>query len=621
MEHYTDTVIQVDYSLEQNTSKSITKEEFIRLAAGARNCVVGSGKNAQKFCIMHTNVGFVDLRSTNDGFKIEWLCDPFLIKGAAADDQSNYYAECEIKGKYVRIPFEQLTPDKIHATLLGKGVATKMTGYAPVALSSHFQWILSKFEAQDAEQILGWRIKDDMLTWHGSCREPPLLQRKLTLPSEDEYITALNELLRDSPALQFVLCSAAASTVLAYLSIKENIPLAPFGVSLVATSSRGKTTALQLAASVYSEPNDETVFSGFYGTQNALIHILGRHNGVAICYDESTIKNDHSSNSSFVYIFNEGKEKLRMNPDGTLKERHSWLCTALFSSENYLIDMNRIEHLGLAARIITLDELTYTKSSEHSEAIKTFAAQNYGILGEKLAALLLDNDSSEIAQGYTNIRNSLTQEFSSCQCKLTDRVSMNYSVIVLTAVLFNKLGLRIDTDSILSLCIALHEKLSSAADPGKNLIIKIFNYICCEYKNLKGIKWTTDKDGVPLKVEIIETTFEKIVTKCGYTDIPSAVKFLFNDGYIVRPESGRRKAKISIDGVPSYGYRFDLKKVEEAFGVIDDAVYSNVKRYKSTDPFSEEVLEIENDEEAVIHAGNYRIEHNKTAVIGRAYLL
>lgn len=616
----TDIIIPIDCSLDQNTSLSISNQEYIRLAAGSRDYVVGNGKNTFSYCIVHTSVGFINLVECKKGFKIEWLSDPFYIRGVVADDQNNYYAELEIKGNHVRIPFDQLTPDKIHTTLFGKGVAVKKNDRADEALSTHLQWLLSKYEAQDAGQILGWRRNADTLSWHGSCCEPPLLQRKLTLPSEDAYLVTLSNLIKDNPPLQFVLCAAAASTVLAYLSITENIPLAPFGVSLVATSSKGKTTALQLAASIYSAPTDESVFSGFYGTQNALIHILGRHNGVAICYDESTIKNDLSS-SSFVYMFHEGKEKLRMNPDGTLKERQSWLCTALFSSENYLVDMNRIEHLGLAARVMTLDEQTYTTSSVHSEAIKIFAAQNYGILGERLAAYLLGSKPAEIAQKYATIRDNLLQEFETCRCELTDRVSMNYAVIILTAELLHKVGLEIDINSVKDICVGLHDKLSLAAHPGRNLIIKIFNYICCEYKNLKGIKWTTNKDGIPLKVEIIETTFEKIVTKCGYTDIESALKFLFKDGYIVRPESGRRKAKISIDGVPSYGYRFDLKKVEEAFGTINDAVYSNVKRYKSAAHFSEEVLDIENDEEAVIHAGNYRIEHHKTAVSGRAHLL
>lgn len=608
----TDIIIPVDYFLDQNASLNISNKEYVRLASGARDYVVGNGKNAYSYCIVHTSVGFVNLAECEKGFEIEWVSDPFTIRGVVADDQNNHYAELEIKGNYVRVPFDQLTPDKIHATLFGKGVAIKKNNRADEALSAHLQWLFAKFEAQDAGQILGWRMKEDTLSWYGSCCEPPLLQRKLTLPSEDAYLTTLSDLISNNPPIQFVLCSAAASTVLTYLNITENIPLSPFGVSLVGTSSTGKTTALQLAASLYSSPDDETVLSGFYGTQNALMHVLGRHHGVPLCYDETTIKND-ISNSSFVYAFSEGKEKLRMNPDSTLKERRSWSCTALFSSENYLVDLGKIENLGLAARIITLDEFTYTRNSEHSEQIKTFAAKNYGIIGDKLAEYLLSEHSTHISENFTDIRNKTEKKLAPFHCKLTDRVSMNYAVIVMTAKLLNEIGVMIDMDSVMNICISLHKKLSASADQGKNLVIKIFNYICCKYKNLQGIKWTTDKEGIPLKVEIIEATFEEIVGKCGIAEPKNAVKSLINEGFIICPERGRRKAKISIDGVPCYGYRFNLEKVQEAFGTIDDSVYSN----KYTDKF----LEITNDEEAMIHAGNYRIESNKTAVSGRAYLL
>ena len=614
-----DAIVPITHSLDYGSSAKISIKEYISLSKNAKQYITGRGKNSEIYNIIHTSSGFMNLIRAKC-IRMQCISSQFQVVSVVVDDQKNHSAVFDVDGSIVLIPFEQLVPDKIHAALFNKGISIKGTDHADEALSMHLQWLLSKFEPESAASVLGWKCISNELSWNGCNQCPPLLQRKLSLPSENDYVQYFNNLICNCIPMQFVICSAAASTVIAYLNITKNIPLIPFGISVVGTSSSGKTTALQLAASLYSSPDDEAMFSGFYGTQNALLHILSRHQGVPMLYDESTIKNDLST-SSFIYMFSEGKEKLRMNPNGTLKTRHSWLCTALFSSENYLVDMQRMEHLGLAARIITLEDMVYTKDSEHSETIKQFAAQNYGIIGDRLADLLINADSDEIMQGYDNIRNSLVEAFEPCKCMLTNRVSTNYAVIVLTAVLMNEIGIKIDVEGVSSICIKLHEKLSANAEPGKNLVIKMFNYICCEYRNLKGIKWTTDKDGKPLKVEIIETTFERIVTKCGFSDIASAVKFLLNDGYIVRPESGRRKTKISIDGVSAYGYRFDLNKVEEAFGVINDAVYSNIKKYKSIDPFSDETLDIINDEEAIIHAGNYRVEDHKEAVGGRAYVL
>ncbi len=609
--------VPVDFTLDRFGKVQISIKKFIQLKAKSLCFIVGKGKNAVKFEIAHTNAGFVDIYTGINGTYSEWLADYFDIEGVVADEKNNHFLVIKHNGNILRLPFEGILPDKICSTFFSKGIAISKVNDAHEAFSMYLQSVINQLKVTDARQTLGWTVENDVLQWNGADSEPPYLQYHLEM-SQEEYLSEFNRLTEPSPQLQFVICSAAASTLLAYLKIKEKLPVTSFGVSLVGTSSTGKTTALQLAASLYTSPEDETVFSAFYGTYNALMKILGCHHGVVICYDETTIKNDISK-SSFVYAFTQGKDKLRLNSDSELKFRNSWNCTALFSSEEYLVDASK-DNLGIVARVITLDHLTYTTDSSHSEQIKTFAGKNYGLIGKLLSDYLILADSAEILEEYEAARTDLLNEITE-KCSLTERLTMNYALIITTSQILNRLGVLTNTDVIKQMCVILHEEVSAAANPGRNLVIKIFNYICCEYKNLKGIKWTTTKDGIPKKVEIIETTFENIISKCGVTEPKTAVKHLLDEGYIIRPEAGRIKAKLSIDGVSCYGYRFNLYKVNEAFGPIDDEVYSNVKKYKSADPFSDDVLDIVNDEEAVIHAGNYKVTDNKTAVGGKAFLL
>ena len=218
----------------------------------------------------------------------------------------------------------------------------------------------------------------------------------------------LNRLILPMSSLQFVLCAAAASTLMAYLKITEKIPADCFAVSLVGTSSTGKTTALKLAASLYSSPEDENVFTAFYGTANALNRMLGKHHGVPIAYDESTIRNSIRI-SDFIYAFTQGREKLRLDSNAQLKYRNSWACTALFSSETYLVNAER-DNLGIIARVITLDGLTYTVDGTHSEQIKAFTGKNYGYVGSLLAEHLLASDSAEILQQFQDVREELRHD-------------------------------------------------------------------------------------------------------------------------------------------------------------------------------------------------------------------
>lgn len=510
-----DNIVPVSFQLERNGETKISANEYVHLMTFARTYVIGSGKSAYSFDLVHTTTGYVNIGTKNNSTVAVWSADSFQVKGVVADEKCNHFAEIEFKGKTFRIPFEALLPAKIMETLYSKGIA--VSSMSCKVLSMHLQWLLGKFEVQDAQQVLGWKQINNELKWSGANTDPYLLQYKISETSEKAYIDKLNGFINDIPELQFVICAAIASTLLAYLSITEKIPVASFGVPL--------------------------------------------------CYDESTINNDINK-GNFVYTFVEGKDKLRLNQDSTLKKRNSWLCTALFSAETPFIDIAENDNLGLGVRMMNLENYVYTKNSIHSDEIKTFARLNYGIVGNLVSDYLLKADSAEIKKKFEEIKQAIAKEPELNKCSLTDRLLLNYALILQTSAILNELEILIDTDGIWRICIDNHNKISESAEPGKNAVIRLFNYIASNYKQLKGIKWTANKEGVPC-----------------------------------------------------YAYQFNMEKVNEAFGKINDDTFSNIKKYKEFSPFSDEVIEVVNDQEAIIHAGNYKIECNKTAVSGKAFLL
>ncbi|WP_302747779.1 DUF927 domain-containing protein, partial [uncultured Ruminococcus sp.] len=363
--------IPVGFELERFGSASIDLHEWMRLRKYALEFVVGKGVNATSFTVLHTEAGFADLASHT---QVKWLADHFELLCVAADEKHRHFLDIQYEGVIHRIPFEALLPDKICATLFRIGVAVDRTFGAYEAMSMYLQAAVAALPVEDARQVLGWK-DSNTLHWCGAAHSPPVLRAHLEMSPED-YLAELNRLILPMSSLQFVLCAAAASTLMAYLKITEKIPADCFAVSLVGTSSTGKTTALKLAASLYSSPEDENVFTAFYGTANALNRMLGKHHGVPIAYDESTIRNSIRI-SDFIYAFTQGREKLRLDSNAQLKYRNSWACTALFSSETYLVNAER-DNLGIIARVITLDGLTYTVDGTHSEQIKAFTGKNYG---------------------------------------------------------------------------------------------------------------------------------------------------------------------------------------------------------------------------------------------------
>lgn len=616
---YVDAPVQAGFKLQRHGRAEISTQDYAALMMAAKSYTIGSGKAAYTFNLVNTTEGYVTVFTTKTGAVAVWVADSFCVTAVVADGFGNHYAEIDTGIKNARIPFEAFLPQKLEATLFNKGIAVSQAQKASVALSMHLQWLFGQFEAQDAKETLGWRYNGDKLIWAGANRNPPLLKYNLTLPSQEAYIEELSELIRGCLGLQFTLCTAAASTLLAYLRMQLNLILDSFGLSLVGLSSTGKTTTLRLAASLYSSPDDESVFSGFYGTENALLHLLNRHCGVPTVYDESTIDN-RINKANFVYTFAEGAGKLRLNQDSQLKERESWLCTALFSSETPLVDLSSNDNLGLGVRILNLENTVYSRNAEHADAVKSFAAANYGIVGNMLSDFLLNAEPDEVKKDYNEVKKLLSSMEGLQRCSLTDRLLTNLAIVVHTAAILSELGIQIDIQEMCSICVQINNKVAEDADPAKNIITKIFGYINSNYKHFKGIKWTTTKDGTPTKVAIVETTFGEILHDCGIPDMKSAVNHLDKENYIIRQSKNRVKSKLSIDGSPCYAYQFDMNKVRDAFGSIDDT-FSNVKKYIGTDPFTGETLNIINDEEAIIHEGNYKIASNKTATCGKAFLL
>lgn len=618
---FPDPIIQIPFELKKFSVISINLNSYIQLCSNCGDYVVGSGKTSQSYSISHSSAGFVDINFGEKGYTARWLSDPFEISGVVVDENQNHFADITAGGVTHRIPFEELLPDKISAALYKKGIAIETADRAHEALSKHIQKILSGFDVIDARIILGWSMRGDKLVWSENSGKQPLLQSAMKEETEEAYINQLNRLIEDSEYLQFTMAAASASVLMGYLNLTEKLPVDPFGVSLTGTSSTGKTTALKLAASLFSNPDDESVFSGFNATKNAMVSMLGRHFGVPMCYDESTIRNDGFSTQDFIYIFTQGKEKARLNSDSTLKARSQWLCTALFSSENYLVDMSKNSNLGLGARIITLDQCHFTNSSKHADEIKKFAGENYGILGNMMSQKLINKSTSETVGFYQRNKEIITERLNGRCCSLTDRIVSNYAFIVTAGQILAEISVNIDIDKIIDICVDLHDALCLEAEPGKNLVIQIFNYISCNFGKHSGIKWVLNNEKRILAVDILEADFEAILAKTVKTEKKTAVRHLLDEGFIVRSEKKRIKKKISIDGAVSYGYSFDMKKVEEAFGPITDEVYSNIKKFKDYDPQYERLIEVENDEEAIIHAGNYKIRCNEETAIGRAFLL
>lgn len=614
-----DFAVPVNFTIPQNGRVSLSTNDFTSLLLHSKEYTVGSGKNQCTYAIVHTDAGYIALFVNKSGAQAEWVADHFTITAVYSDEKGNHSFSFEHNGKMSVLPFQSIIPKNIDTEFYTKGVAINTQNKMHEAFSQYLQGLLSKFEVHDAKQILGWKMKKGQLKWMGANHEPPLLQYHNSCGSETAYMEQLNGLISGCHALQFVISGTAASTVLAYLRLKEKLPVDTFGISLKNTTSKGKTTALMLGASMYSSPTDEAVFSDFYGTQNALIYELGKHHGVPLCYDETTIGNGISK-SDFVYVVSKGSSKKCLDTQRKPKERDTWLCTTLFSSETDLIDYEK-DNMGLLVRIINLENMTYTKSSRHADELKTFAATNYGIIGKLLSEWLLKADSAKIKEMYDNARSELGNTETLCKCELTDRMIANHALILITAEILNNIGLQLDIAGIKDISITAMNTTAKYADRGKYLIQKIFGFISSNYHRLKGIEWNSNSELEPIKVSIEVGTFEYILNCIKWSNAQDALKHIAKTGCLIRQSEGRYKTRTTRDKVPYYSYYFDMNKVNEQFDGNFELNFSSIKQRREWDIRTEGYINVSDDSEAIVNGYNCKINGEGRTFEGKIFFL
>ena len=88
-----DNIVPIAHSVDFDSEKKITIQEYISLSATAKQYTFGRGKNASHYLIVHSDHGFINLVRDMKSVRIEGLSSPFHIIGVIVDDQNNHSAE------------------------------------------------------------------------------------------------------------------------------------------------------------------------------------------------------------------------------------------------------------------------------------------------------------------------------------------------------------------------------------------------------------------------------------------------------------------------------------------------------------------------------------------------
>lgn len=370
----------------------------------------------------------------------------------------------------------------------------------------------------------------------------------------------IDSLVENSPGLTLAL-TASLSAALIGLFSQSGLIMDPLLLHFFGQSSSGKTTALQLAASCWGNPAmGAGLLNSWHSTDNAILARVNDNFGYALCFDESSIgERDYSS---LIYSLSQGRDKDRLGKDCQLQPQKRFATAILSSGENSLI-ANCNKNVGLRARILEFFNLNFTSSSTHSDTVKTYVSEHYGILGLAFAKALSAYSVNILWKKLLGEKKGLQSLLSEDKLPITERLCSKYALLTLTARLANKhLGLNLDTDMVYEVLIEHHNAYKEDVDQGSRAYQALLEWVIKNrgklQQNLEIVNLPVEGNIKGTTVSLLPSTFEAIMKDAGFQDI-KVISHVLRENDILRPEKKNGlQARVVINGVKTPCYRIHL---------------------------------------------------------------
>lgn len=332
---------------------------------------------------------------------------------------------------------------------------------------------------------LGWKFSDDQVSFlSGKSINTNGVASSYVGPfniepkgSYEAWRQMYREEVQGNTALEFCTILGAASPVLAYLNHYMDLGCIVFNLSN--SSSKGKTTSAMLAVSLFGDPAFQKGFiTTLNSTTNAIIGFISQANSHTVVLDEAATA-EKKEFRRILYQICSGRDKMRLNTDGSMKDTHNFNSIVITTAEFSIIDETAAPN-GIRARVFEIDS-ELTNSSENSNRIKQCVYQNYGHAGQIFIEFIVKNKINTILDDYSRAEQDLIsahKEFDYTEGELTSRIISKLAVILLTCDYINEsLDLKINRTEIISFLLQLEQKITNEADIGSKAIDCILQYI------------------------------------------------------------------------------------------------------------------------------------------------
>lgn len=202
--------------------------------------------------------------------------------------------------------------------------------------------------------------------------------------SYEAHLSALQQAFAADPVCAAMICGALAAPLLLPLSAPN------FAVHLPGDSSRGKTSMLKIAGSIYGDPNNEQWVANWNSTAVAAELRAATLCDLPQCYDEVGA-GDVQAIERLVYMLIGGGGRSRGSKDLTIRETPSWRTVVLSTGERELAGEETAT--GAQVRVVQLPVGGFGElGAAEIDALRQGCIDNAGQFGRLYVERLLDVD-------------------------------------------------------------------------------------------------------------------------------------------------------------------------------------------------------------------------------------
>lgn len=333
--------------------------------------------------------------------KASWICDPLQMVGLGKNDEGGYFYVFQWKNSDEKKPRTEAIACGDFGTETAwralKNQGLKMTPKTGLA-----QMLVEYFHAQSATapkyrvtSATGWHDGAYLLPSGEIIGQPNkaiIFKNKSanaagygTAGTLESWQRGIAANIKGNPSMMLGVAVALAAPLVRLLDAES------FGVHLYNSSSKGKTTTLNIANSVYGDPS--LIKSSWNTTSTAINNEAEARNDGLITLDEmGQSKKPYEVENIAYSLFNE-TGRLRGQKEGGNVDLSRWKICALSTGEkdleSYLLSKGIQVNAGQLVRLLNIPLIEaaelhgFDSNKAHADHLNDAAKANYGIIGRE----------------------------------------------------------------------------------------------------------------------------------------------------------------------------------------------------------------------------------------------